>query len=179
MIYEPREDSFLLRRVLAKYVKGKRVLDMGTGSGIQARAAHEAGAAFVLAVDIDQASVHAAQKQGIQTRQSDVFANVKETFDVIICNPPYLPQDPQEDTESQRSTTGGKNGDEFILTFLIQTPKHLAPKGCILLLLSSLTPRIRMRALLKKNHMTSRTIAREKLFMEELVVLKIQRTQQH
>jgi methylase of polypeptide subunit release factors len=34
-IYEPQEDSFLLQKVLKEYAFG-RVLDMGTGSGIQA-----------------------------------------------------------------------------------------------------------------------------------------------
>ena len=38
MIYVPREDSFLLAKFVEKYAFGK-VLDMGTGSGIQAESA--------------------------------------------------------------------------------------------------------------------------------------------
>lgn len=38
MIYEPEEDSYLLEKYVKKLAKGK-VLDLGTGSGIQALAA--------------------------------------------------------------------------------------------------------------------------------------------
>ncbi|MBI2659492.1 hypothetical protein HYX05_05335, partial [Candidatus Woesearchaeota archaeon] len=34
-VYEPREDSTMLERYVREYAKGK-VLDVGTGSGIQA-----------------------------------------------------------------------------------------------------------------------------------------------
>ena len=36
MIYEPREDSYLIQKYLENYAKVDLVLDMGTGSGIQA-----------------------------------------------------------------------------------------------------------------------------------------------
>ena len=52
MIYEPREDSFLLQKYVKKYSKG-RVLDMGTGSGIQALTALEK-TKCVVAVDINE-----------------------------------------------------------------------------------------------------------------------------
>jgi len=37
-VYQPMEDSFLLSGFVSKKCRGKKVLDMGTGSGIQARA---------------------------------------------------------------------------------------------------------------------------------------------
>ena len=53
MIYEPAEDSYLLEKQVKKYSKHKRVLDIGAGSGIQALAAMNSGAKYVLAADIE------------------------------------------------------------------------------------------------------------------------------
>ena len=63
MIYEPREDSYLLAQQVKKFAKGK-VLDIGTGSGIQAETATKNGA-DVLAVDIDKECVNNALKKGL------------------------------------------------------------------------------------------------------------------
>jgi len=137
MIYKPREDSFLLRKHVREYAKGK-VLDMGTGSGIQALAALE-NTKDVLAVDVNPEAVEKLKKKGINSIESDLFANVKGKFDVIIFNPPYLPEDPEEDDESKLTTTGGKKGHEIIERFLKDAKKHLNQNGIILLLFSSMT----------------------------------------
>ena len=57
MIYNPREDSFLLEKEVKKYAKGKSFLDIGSGSGIQAKAAKEAGARFIFCTDINNESL--------------------------------------------------------------------------------------------------------------------------
>src|SRR3989344_2708496 len=142
MIYEPSEDSFLLADAVKKYSKGKSVLDIGTGSGIQAKTAVSVGAKFVLASDINEKALEHVKStsQGIQTTHSNLFGNISGKFDLIIFNPPYLPADKREDMESQEVTTGGKKGDEIILEFLRQAKEHLSSNGIILLVLSSLTP---------------------------------------
>src|SRR3989338_1304496 len=91
MIYEPREDSVLLKKWVKKLVKGK-VLDMGTGSGVQALAALEK-TKDVLAADINPECVEYVKKKGVNALQSDLFSNITEKFDWIIFNPPYLPED--------------------------------------------------------------------------------------
>ncbi len=56
-IYEPAEDSFLLQKYVHHYANGK-VLDMGTGSGIQAiAAAQNWHVESVLAVDINSKAI--------------------------------------------------------------------------------------------------------------------------
>lgn len=166
MIYRPREDSFLLRKQVRKYAKGK-VLDMGTGSGIQALAALE-NTKDVLAVDINPEAVEKLKKKGVNAIVSDLFANVKGKFDVIIFNPPYLPDDPEEDEESRLTTTGGKQGHELTERFLKEAKKHLNKKGIILLLFSSMTGDV--DSILKKLKYKFILLDKKKMFFEEIYV---------
>ncbi|HLC31650.1 MAG TPA: HemK2/MTQ2 family protein methyltransferase [Candidatus Nanoarchaeia archaeon] len=174
MTYQPAEDSFLLAAVVKNYAKNKTVLDMGTGSGIQAQTAFTAKAKTVLAADIDPEVISHLKKK-IPSIQSDLFSNISSSFDLIICNPPYLPEDTREPQHSRLQTTGGKKGDELILRFLKTAPDHLNKKGIILLLLSSLTPQKRILSLLKKENLTHEIIAEKKLFFESLYVWKIEK----
>ena len=62
-IYEPKDDSTLLERYVRQYAKGS-VLDMGTGSGIQAiTAAHNSNVTLVLATDIQKSIIGQNKKQ--------------------------------------------------------------------------------------------------------------------
>jgi predicted nicotinamide N-methyase len=83
-------------QALARYVldnpnlvAGKKILDFGAGSGIVALAAARAGAASVLAADIDKFSVAAmlanakANDLSITTTSDDVIGST-ESFDVIL-----------------------------------------------------------------------------------------------
>lgn len=137
MIYEPQEDSYLLNKYVKKLVYG-RVLDMGTGSGIQAIAARE-NTKYVVAVDIDLEAVAYTRNNGLLTVQSDLFTHVNGKFDWIIFNPPYLPEDTAEPYESKRATTGGEKGSEILKRFLREAKKYLVTDGKILLVISSLT----------------------------------------
>ena len=173
MIYLPAEDSYLIEKEVRRYSKSKSVLDIGSGSGILAKAAQESGAKSVLAVDINSEAVSYIKQKGIKTIRSDLFSKVKEKFDLIAFNPPYLPEDKREDKESALATTGGKAGDEIILRFLKKVKNHLNKAGIVLLLLSSLTPRTRILKELKKQELVFDVIASQKIFMEKLEVWKI------
>lgn len=178
MIYTPAEDSFLLQRNLKNYVKNKRVLDMGSGSGIQAETTLKSQASTVLASDINPKVIKFLKNKfkhnkNIKIIQSNLFSNIRGKFDMILFNPPYLPRDNREDKESQSVTTGGKRGDEVILKFLKQAKLHLNNRGIILLIVSSLTPRKRINSLLKKLNYKSNVIDSHKLFMETLELWEI------
>jgi len=168
MIYDPAEDSFLLAKWVKRYAKGKTVLDIGTGSGILAQTAHDVGATYVLAVDITEEAVNAVRKQGIEVIQSDICHNITESFDLIICNPPYLPHDDEEDEESAVITTGGKEGYEFIERFLKEARSHLHYNGSILLVCSSLSGDV--EKLFTHYQYVFTKIDEEKCFFEKLYV---------
>lgn len=166
MIYEPREDSFLLQKYVKKYAKGK-VLDMGTGSGIQAETALK-NTKEVLAVDINQECVDFVKKKGINCIQSDLFQNIKGKFDLIIFNPPYLPEDKREPEDSKLMTTGGKKGYEILEKFLKETKNYLEENGRILTIISTLTGDV--ENLFNKEGYKFRLLETQKLFFEELKV---------
>jgi release factor glutamine methyltransferase len=174
MIYTPKEDSFLMEEQVKRFAKGKTVLDVGSGSGIQALAAKNSGAKSVIASDINPEVIIHLKKQGLNAIESDLFEKIKGKFDLIIFNPPYLPEDEREDKESKLTTTGGKEGDEVLIKFLKQVKEHLNPNGTVLILLSSLTPRDRILRVLEKNALKHEIISFKKIFMETLEVWKIE-----
>lgn len=187
-IYEPAEDSYLLQRFVRKYALG-RVLDMGTGSGIQALTAAEApNVKEVIAADINEESIISLQKK-IQTQKSreikknlrnfkavksDLFQNVKGQFDLIIFNPPYLPQDKGI---IDIALYGGKKGWEISDRFFKEASNHLLPDGKILFLFSSHTNQRKIDEIIQRNLFSSKLLAKEKLpLFEELYVYEVVKT---
>lgn len=167
MIYEPAEDSYLLQKQVKKFVKnGMSVLDIGTGSGIQAITANEQGA-NVLAIDINPECVKHVNNLGISTLQSNLFENVRGKFDLIIFNPPYLPEDQLEPEDSKLITTGGKNGSETLNRFLENARNFLNKGGTILIVVSSLTKGI------NKTYFKFKVLAEEKIDFETLIVYEL------
>lgn len=175
IVYSPREDSDLIYKEVKKRADGRRVLDVGTGSGILALGAKRGGAIDIVAVDINPDAVEFAKKKGINAIESDLFSNVKGKFDLIAFNPPYLPEDLREDGESKLITTGGEKGDEITLRFLEDAGRFLNPNGEILLLVSNLTSLKRIEAMIKKKGYMKEVVSSQKLFYEELFVWRIWR----
>ncbi len=83
MVFHPRyflTSAFFARFLLDLDLSGKRVADVGTGSGILALAAARAGAASVLALDINphaaQAAVENAHSNGFGDSISAIGSNL-------------------------------------------------------------------------------------------------------
>lgn len=180
MVYEPQEDSFLLREFVLKYAKGN-VLDMGTGSGIQAAAAAASKKTVdVIGVDIDPQSIEYAKKHqdaklNIKWIKSDLFQKLSKKyehfFDTMIFNAPYLPQ---EGKRRHIDLEGGRIGHETIERFLEQAKDYLKQDGIILLAFSSLTPF--MPDLIEKHMFTGKEIGRKHVFFEDIIVYKIKKS---
>src|SRR3989344_4358048 len=154
-VYEPREDSFLILHQIRRFAKGN-VLDMGTGSGILAIEAAKY-ADRVIAADINKDALEFAKEQArangvINTKfvLSDLFSYFEQhpvKFDLIIFNPPYLPEDVNEEDDIKLCTTGGRKGYEILERFFSQASKYLESSGKILFLFSSLTNQNRVHSI--------------------------------
>ena len=173
MIYEESEDSFLLEKYVNKFSKGK-VLDLGTGSGIQAEAALK-HTKNVLAVDINKEAVNYVKKKGITAKVGNLFSEIDKKFDLIIFNPPYLPEDDLEDKESKKITTGGKFGYEILEKFFSQVNKYLNKNGKILIVFSSLTNKNKIDKIINENNFKFKSLDEEKVFFETLYCYLIER----
>ena len=101
--------------------------------------------------------------------KSDLFKRVKGKYDIIVFNPPYLPVD---DEYKDITFDGGKDGRAVIKRFLRNAGKHLKKKGKILLLISSLTGEKEVLALFENNKFKTRVLARQKVPLEELMVIE-------
>ena len=175
-IYQPAEDSFLLQKYIKRYAEG-RVLDMGTGSGIQAKEAVKSSIVReVIAVDINKIAIEKLKSENIRKIKaihSDLFENIEGKFNLIIFNPPYLPQD---EGIADEAIYGGKKGWEISERFFSQTNKHLVGNGKILFLFSSLTNKVKINQILSNYLFHHQELAKEKHHFEELYVYLIEKS---
>ncbi len=171
-VYEPSDDSYLLADVLKNYgnLEGKDVLDIGTGTGILALVAAQKGAS-VIASDINDKAIEIAKKNAalndvkIEFRKSDLFENIKEKFDLIVFNSPYLPVNDKINFLIEMAW----NDDGTIEKFFEEVDAHLKDDGKFLILLSSLT-KISPERYTEKFVMEK--VASKKLFFEEIFVVE-------
>ncbi len=170
-IYQPREDSFLLSEFVKKEIsalKPIKVLDMGSGSGIQAETAINSGIKpeNLTIADINPLAVKFLEEKFPNSNVifSDLFSEPLGKFDLILFNPPYLPEN---DFDVEFDTTGGKYGSEIINRFLADASRHLSEKGKILLLTSSITTQIDWQGYSRK------LLGKKRVFFEELYVWEL------
>ncbi|HAW20713.1 MAG TPA: methyltransferase [Flavobacteriales bacterium] len=102
---------FFSTKILAELVeslplKGKKLLELGSGSGLVSCVASRCGAQ-VLALDINPLAVRVTQQNAVtnglqlESFESNLFGSIPaQVFDVIIVNPPYYPKDPKNHAES-------------------------------------------------------------------------------
>ena len=154
-VYPPQHDSQLLIETLekAELARGRRVLDLCTGSGVVAIAAAEFGAASVTAFDICPQAVRCsrgnAQHAGVDVDvHKGSFSGALDyaPFDVIVSNPPYVPTPPAGDTEVIPITAGpvwawnaGVDGRLMLDPFCASAYNLLSDGGSLLLVQSTLS----------------------------------------
>ncbi|GCC11672.1 ribosomal protein L11 methyltransferase [archaeon] len=178
-VYKPCDDSFILGEALAAEVrKGEKVLDMGTGTGIQALIAASKGGE-VTAVDINNKAIEClhynAELNGLETRtiKSNLFSEINHSFDLIVFNPPYLPEDEMDPKdELTLAWDGGKDGREVVDRFLEQFESNLNRKGRVLLIQSSLNGLDSTMKKFKELGFKPEIISQKNFFFEKLYVIK-------
>ena len=116
------------------------VLDLGTGSGcIGLTLKKEVEGITVTLADISFEALDVAKSNGeslevdVHYIQSDWFSNIDQVFDVIVCNPPYIPDDEligdTVDKEPNLALFGGKTGLEHYETVIAQSKTFLQSNG--------------------------------------------------
>ena len=177
-VYEPREDSLVLAEAVEEIKSPVEVLDVGTGSGIQALIASKK-AEHVTGVDIRKKAVKTAEMnakrnniENVIFKVSDLFENVSGSFDLIIFNPPYLPEKQGLHKDSEQ-WAGGGNGREVIKKFSLGVKDHLKERGRILMVISSLTGLKEVKKIFEEIGFSVNVIKEKKIPWEMLYVLEI------
>ena len=136
-VYKPMEDARMLGSCVEKYAFGK-MLDMGTGTGIQGIIGAKKGCDVTFS-DINQNAVECARENaknnGITGKfiVSDVFSDIKGKFNTITFDPPYLKYRPLLDWRQNPSVHGGTSGREVIDAFLNDYREHVMKEHVILM----------------------------------------------
>ncbi|WP_292860622.1 methyltransferase [Microbacterium sp.] len=118
-----------------------RVLDVGTGCGIQALRARRT-AAEVVATDVSERALAFTRLNallngvdGIETRHGSLFAPVAgEVFDRVVSNPPFVITPRAAGVPEYEYRDGGLAGDDLVAAFVTGVGDVLAPGGIAQLL---------------------------------------------
>lgn len=176
-IYPPQQDSQLLidAMVRAGVVSGARVADLCTGSGVVALAAAAAGAAEVTAFDICPRAVQHARRSALAAgvnvrihRGSWVRAVEVAPFDVVVSNPPYVPQGPVDDGAFIPATAGpahawnaGASGRAVLDPLCAAVPRLLEEGGTLLVVQSEFSNITRTLSTLREHSMRVEVVAQQ------------------
>lgn len=149
--------------VRAEVIDGGSVLDMGTGSGVNAILAARGGA-DVVAVDVSEVALEAARENAdrndvghaIEIRHSDLFAAVPEAFDLIVFDPPYRWFAPRDALEAAMTD---ENYDTLTRFFREARP-HLRARGRMLVSFATSGDLGYLRALAAAERFTEEVVGR-------------------
>ena len=147
-VYLPTRTEYVELFQAVPDVKGKRVFDVGTGTGVLSFLLLQRGAASAVATDCDARAVACArenaQRLGLSKRfevsEGDLFPPGQA--DLVVSNPPWIPEPPKNRVD--RAVFDEDN--RFLLGFLDGLSAHLTPGGQGLLVLSDLAVLLGLRA---------------------------------
>lgn len=190
-MYLPSEDSILLANCLKDY-SGDLALDIGVGSGIITEALCEnfkkvvgTELAFEMLNKYKEDVVSNISKDSEKKLENErgfelVCANAASAFrdnifDLIVSNPPYLPED--YDNEGMKihdeAIYGGKSGIEVTLKIIKSCLTTLKKEGKLLIIVSSLSNISHLQELLELLNLYMKKIVEKRLFFETLSVVEI------
>lgn len=161
--------------VFSENEKRGSVLDLGTGSGILGIYALKSGCRHVTLTDISQSASECAnwnlQCNGIPDQyelieKSDLFERLAgRRFNLIICNPPPLPDIPELRTrpEIDQALLSGSDGMHFVLRLLSCFDSHLAKDGRLVIAHPSFWDVTKTSAMLKNKGYSYRVLGKRLL----------------
>ena len=139
----PRQDTEVLVEEVLKVSKGKKVLDMCTGSGcIIISLSKLSDLESATAVDISKKALEVAKENvtsldaKVTLVESDLFAKVDGKFDIIVSNPPYIESaevdklSPEvKDHEPRLALDGTEDGLWFYRKIIDEAENYLTENG--------------------------------------------------
>lgn len=142
----PRQDTERLVERALKDSENRRVLDLCTGSGCIAVAiSHYGKPQSVTASDISEKALSIARENALKNAaditfvESDLFAKLSGPFDMIVTNPPYIPEDQMKglmpevlDYEPENALYGGPDGLDFYREIIPEAYRRLTDGGILL-----------------------------------------------
>lgn len=139
----------VLTRIRRKFGdKDVNVADIGTGSGaISITLALENPRLHVYTVDIATESIEVARKNAAELEANvtfyhgdllSPFQETKQKLDVVVSNPPYIPEEDWrglssivKEHEPKRALVGGEDGLDFYRRFMEELPKVLQEEAIV------------------------------------------------
>lgn len=178
-VYPPSEDTELLLRALREQepdMLGLRVVEVGSGSGVIARAMQDAGAR-VAAVDINPEATLATRTLGVSVLRGDLLSALRGPFDIVVFNAPYLPSSDEERVEGwiDHAFHGGEGGVEVSARFAADLGRVLAPAGRAYLVVSNRADLDRLRTSVRGQGLHESSVATARFFFEQIAVWKLAR----
>ncbi|MDP6436970.1 MAG: methyltransferase [Gammaproteobacteria bacterium] len=149
-VFHPHEGEWTMGPIMennAELFKGKRVMEIGTGSGLISLIAAKHGAVKVVATDINPAAIESVTMNAEALGYGDIVEgrlvgpedmsayaviNDDEQFDVILSNPPFA-----LDLDAPGNDAVTDTG-ELGFSIVRGLKKHLASNGTVILLYDSL-----------------------------------------
>lgn len=171
MLYLPSDDTIFLANTINRY-SGTLALEMGTSNGIVLM---ELAKQFktVIGTDIDFCSLKhllemSRNQRVICCHAASALHGIK--FDLIVTNPPYLPN---ATGHIDKTIDGGPAGVEITIGFLKDAIDRLEIGGKILIIVSSISDTRKLDTFLSKNNIMVKKIAQKELFYETLQILEL------
>jgi len=161
-------------------LRGKRVIDVGTGTGILALAAARAGAEDVVAADINpNAARNAAENaraNGLGDRVSGVCSNLlaalapRPLFDVILSSPPKHAGEPRN-----LADLGWHAGAKYryISALFDQSRERLKPGGRMYVMVSSDSDLDLFSRLIDQAGFRARQVHEHSLYIESMIIYEL------
>ncbi|WQE97121.1 peptide chain release factor N(5)-glutamine methyltransferase [Deinococcus sp. AB2017081] len=141
----PRPETEWLLHLTLRILRGvsaPRVVDVGTGSGALALGLRAARPdAHVTATDLSLDALALARENAAHTglpitlRHADLLSGVPGPHDMVVSNPPYLPDadrdhaQPEVRHDPDHALYAGRDGLDIARRLVVQAHAHLAPGG--------------------------------------------------
>jgi methylase of polypeptide subunit release factors len=164
-VFGPSIDTLHLAELIAaRYARlppdehPRRVLELGTGSGLLTATVlrNLGGVDVVTGIEIDPSSAFCTHRNwrvntddlaGVLDRKASLVVGpyrpelLAGCYDLVICNPPYIPEDPAAAAaDPHEGRHGAVAGLELLDGVLRESASLVCPGGTLLLVVSSVTP---------------------------------------